>query len=84
MAYSAYYWCFTAVVLFLGVKTFKKLRVHFADLGNPLVGYKKYGSTSDPLNRLGLHASKLEFYYNNNKYCFEAEVPFKMNNIFKK
>ena len=28
----AYYWCFTAVVLFLGVKTFKKLRVHFADL----------------------------------------------------
>lgn len=61
-----------------------QIRVHFADLGNPLVGDKKYGSTCDPLNRLGLHASKLEFYYNSKKYSFEAEVPFKMNNIFKK
>lgn len=61
-----------------------QIRVHFSDLGNPLVGDKKYGSSCDPLNRLGLHASKLEFYYNNEKYTFEAEIPFKMNNIFKK
>lgn len=61
-----------------------QIRVHFSDLGNPLVGDKKYGSTCDPLNRLGLHASKLEFYYNNKKYSFEADIPFKMNNIFKK
>ena len=27
-----YYWCFTSVVVLLGIKTFKKLRVHFADL----------------------------------------------------
>lgn len=61
-----------------------QIRVHFSDLGHPLVGDKKYGSTCDPLNRLGLHASKLEFYYNNKKYSFEAEVPFKMNSMFKK
>lgn len=61
-----------------------QIRVHFSDLGNPLVGDKKYGSNCDPLNRLGLHASKLEFCYDNQKYSFEAEVPFKMNNMFKK
>ena len=27
-----YYWCFTAVIALIGIKTFKKLRVHFADL----------------------------------------------------
>lgn len=28
----AYYWCLTIVVLFLGIKTYRKLKVHFADL----------------------------------------------------
>lgn len=27
-----YYWCFTGIVVLLGIKTFKKLKVHFADL----------------------------------------------------
>ena len=61
-----------------------QIRVHFADLGNPLVGDKKYGSINDPLKRLGLHASKLEFVYENRKYSFEASVPFKFDNMFKK
>lgn len=52
-----------------------QIRVHFKDLGHPLIGDKKYGSIKDPLNRLGLHASKLEFVYNNKKYIFEAPLP---------
>ena len=58
-----------------------QIRVHFKDLGNPLVGDKKYGANSNPIDRLCLHASKLEFEYNNKKYCFEAHVPFKIKNL---
>jgi len=52
-----------------------QIRVHFKDLGHPLVGDKKYGSTCNPLNRLGLHASELEFTYNDKKYLFKSEIP---------
>lgn len=33
-----------------------QIRVHMKDLGHPVTGDKKYGSTANPLNRLGLHA----------------------------
>lgn len=38
-----------------------QIRVHMKELGNPVVGDKKYGSTTNPIKRLGLHASALEF-----------------------
>lgn len=38
-----------------------QIRVHMQELGHPIVGDDKYGHTKNPLNRLGLHASKLEF-----------------------
>ena len=60
-----------------------QIRVHFKDLGNPLAGDKKYGAATNPINRLCLHASKIEFNYNDKKYSFEAEIPFKMMNILK-
>ena len=31
------------------------------ELGNPVVGDKKYGSTKNPIGRLGLHAARLGF-----------------------
>lgn len=37
-----------------------QIRVHMSEKGNPIVGDKKYGSTDNPINRLALHASKLE------------------------
>ncbi|MDR3311286.1 MAG: RluA family pseudouridine synthase [Oscillospiraceae bacterium] len=37
-----------------------QIRAHMQDLGHPVVGDKKYGATSNPLRRLGLHASALE------------------------
>ena len=55
-----------------------QIRVHFKDIGHPLVGDEKYGAQLNILNRLGLHASKIEFYYNNRKYVFEAK-----NNLIK-
>lgn len=61
----------------VNLKTGRKnqIRVHFKDIGNILVGDKKYGSNKDPLNRLGLHCTKLEFMYNNKKYLFETDIP---------
>lgn len=38
-----------------------QIRVHMKDLGHPIVGDKKYGSTKNPINRLGLHANTIKF-----------------------
>lgn len=36
-----------------------QIRVHMKDLGHPVAGDRKYGATTDPLGRLGLHAHTL-------------------------
>ncbi len=38
-----------------------QIRVHMKELGNPVVGDKKYGSKENPIGRLGLHAAALGF-----------------------
>lgn len=38
-----------------------QIRVHMQDIGHPVVGDKKYGSTKNPIRRLGLHATTLSF-----------------------
>src|SRR5690625_2700797 len=38
-----------------------QIRVHMQDLGHPVIGDKKYGSKSNAIRRLGLHAHKLSF-----------------------
>lgn len=48
-----------SVLIYTGRKN--QIRVHMHDLGHPIVGDEKYGYTKNPLKRLGLHASKLEF-----------------------
>lgn len=60
-----------------------QIRVHFKDIGHPLVGDKKYGSISDPLKRLGLHASSIKFTYKNKEYEFNSNHPFDLKNNLK-
>ena len=36
-----------------------QIRVHLSDMGHPIAGDKKYGAKTDPIGRLGLHASEL-------------------------
>lgn len=58
-----------------------QIRVHFSDLGNPLVGDKKYGSNQDPIGRLCLHASELIVNYNAKEYKFNCIAPSKLINL---
>ncbi|MBY7142699.1 RluA family pseudouridine synthase [Virgibacillus sp. NKC19-3] len=54
-----------------------QIRVHMQDLGNPVVGDKKYGSKQNTIRRLGLHATVLAFRHptTGELLRFEADVP---------
>lgn len=54
-----------------------QIRVHMAGLGHPVVGDRKYGARTNPLRRLALHASTLEFTHpvSNKPMHFASEVP---------
>ncbi len=47
------------VAVTLGTGRRHQIRVHLSEAGHPVVGDKKYGSTTDPAKRLGLHAVSL-------------------------
>lgn len=53
-----------------------QIRVHAQDLGHPIVGDEKYGSTDNSLGRLCLHAYKLCFHHPLKDRDMEFETPF--------
>ena len=59
------------------IKTGKKnqIRVAFSSLGHPIIGDKKYGSMTNPMKRLGLHAFKLGINRNGKYEEFTAKLP---------
>lgn len=65
------------VALLLETGRKNQIRVHLSHLGYPIVGDKKYGAKTNPIKRLALHASKLEFInpQTNKKMCFETPMP---------
>ncbi|NCB62459.1 MAG: RluA family pseudouridine synthase [Clostridia bacterium] len=54
-----------------------QIRVHMKDLGCPIAGDKKYDAQTNPLRRLGLHASELRFRhpYTGKEVAFIAPEP---------
>ncbi|MGO2083264.1 RluA family pseudouridine synthase [Vagococcus sp.] len=56
-----------------------QIRVHMEEIGHPIVGDKKYGAQSNPLKRLGLHATTLSFIHptTGKQMEFRAKVPKK-------
>lgn len=52
-----------------------QIRVHMADLGNPVAGDRKYGNGRDPLHRLALHAYRLNFYHPITREQMQFETP---------
>jgi 23S rRNA pseudouridine1911/1915/1917 synthase len=61
-----------------------QIRVHLKDLEHPIVGDKKYGSKSNPIGRLGLHAWVLAFKHpiTGKKVRFETSVPGSFLKLF--
>ena len=74
-------------MLDIQLKTGRKnqIRVHMKDLGHCVVGDKKYGATTNPFNRLGLHAYKLTIIhpFTNQTLSFNARIPDSFNTRFK-
>lgn len=62
-----------------------QIRVHMKDLGHNVVGDDKYGSTLNPINRLGLHARVLEFDHplKDKHFKFIADTPKEFLDLFK-
>lgn len=60
-----------------------QIRVHFADIGHPLVGDAKYGSPDTPHKYLALHARSIELTHPHTKkrMTFEAKVPVLFRNL---
>ena len=63
-----------------------QIRVHLKDKGHSIVGDDKYGHTKNPLERLGLHASALEFMHPITKeiISFRAPLPAAFRTLFQK
>lgn len=51
----------TALEVTLETGRKNQIRAHLSEMGHPIVGDRAYGSTVDPLGRLGLHAFSLGF-----------------------
>ncbi len=62
-----------------------QIRVHMQDIGHPIVGDAKYGATSDPIGRLGLHAEVLAFEHpiSGQPMRFDAPVPKSFLSVVK-
>ncbi|OQY37907.1 MAG: hypothetical protein B6226_04440 [Candidatus Cloacimonetes bacterium 4572_65] len=66
-----------------GIKN--QIRVQLNEAGFPVIGDKKYGSTVNPLRRLGLHAKTITFIHpsTKDKMTFDTEIPEVFTKMFK-
>lgn len=67
----------TALEITLETGRKNQIRAHLSELGHPIVGDRAYGSTGDPLGRMGLHAFRLGFMHpsRHEVLVFETEPP---------
>ena len=52
-----------------------QIRVHMKELGHPIVGDRKYGAKTSPINRLALHAMTLRFVHPITKKLMDFSTP---------
>jgi 23S rRNA pseudouridine1911/1915/1917 synthase len=73
-------------LLKLNLRTGRKnqIRVHLKDIGHPVAGDRKYGSTVNPMGRMGLHAQVISFLHpvTGRKMRFETRIPRKFVSVF--
>jgi 23S rRNA pseudouridine1911/1915/1917 synthase len=74
-------------LLEMSLRTGRKnqIRVHLQDIGHPIVGDKKYGSSQNPVARMGLHALSIAFLHPvlQKELRFETTIPRKFFLVFK-
>ena len=60
-----------------------QIRLHMQEIGHSIAGDKKYGATGNPIGRLGLHASILEFVHPITMKImrFESKIPAKFRRL---
>jgi 23S rRNA pseudouridine1911/1915/1917 synthase len=60
-----------------------QIRVHMQDLGHPIVKDKKYGSTVNPIGRLGLHSRVLGFIHpiTREQHRFVTPIPSSFSKV---
>jgi 23S rRNA pseudouridine1911/1915/1917 synthase len=60
-----------------------QIRLHMQELGHSIAGDKKYGASTSPIGRLGLHASVLAFIHpvTGKEMRFESKVPAKFRRL---
>ncbi|MBU1536353.1 RluA family pseudouridine synthase [Myxococcota bacterium] len=68
---------FTMVEATLETGRKNQIRIHMKELGFPIVGDKKYGATSNPILRLGLHAQTISFIHpiTKEELYFTSKIP---------
>ena len=75
-------------MLNIEIKTGRKnqIRVHMSEMGNPIVGDKKYNSKENPIHRMCLHANMLKILnpINDEIMTFESKIPESFNLLFPK
>ncbi|MGN0984962.1 MAG: pseudouridine synthase [Candidatus Enterenecus sp.] len=62
-----------------------QIRVHMAEMGNPIAGDKQYGADTNPIGRLCLHANELSFLHpvTGKPTTFIAKTPRDFNRVFR-
>lgn len=72
-------------MLSLSIKTGRKnqIRVQLSDMGNPIVGDKKYGSKKDPIRRMALIANYIELIHPKTKenVVIDIDIPSSFINL---
>ena len=75
-------------MLDIEIKTGRRnqIRCQLDNMGNNIIGDKKYGAKKNPIGRLGLHAYKLILSIPGTKkeYIFESKMPQEFSKIFQK
>lgn len=68
---------FSLVEVYLDTGRKNQIRVHMEFIGNSIVGDKKYGATSNPMKRLGLHCHDFIFRHpsSNELISLKADAP---------
>src|SRR5262249_52600902 len=61
-----------------------QIRAHLSEGGHPVIGDRMYGATSNPIDRLGLHAKLLGFVHptTGKKLTFSTPLPSSFGKLF--